>query len=165
MGSIKNINNSITGIIRSSKRPLLIALGNPLRRDDGVGYYVYKSLSNLKSIPITYCYSLELCTDIIAEYKPDTIIILDAIDAGIEPGDLVFTCDLNTIIEEYLPTTHTVPLSLVIRYLKETIPTIKRICLLGVQIKDRGIGEGLSSEVEKTTRYIIDLLTSIFPPS
>jgi len=162
---MNSIKDSIIDTIRSSRRPLIIALGNPLRRDDGVGYYIYKTLSSVKSIPITYCYSLELCTDIIAEYKPDTLIILDAIDAGIEPGSLVFTCDLSAIVEEYLPTTHTIPLSLVIRYLKEITLTLKSICLLGIQVKDRGVGESLSREVEKAAEYVINLLFSIFPPS
>ena len=159
---MNGLNKSIINTIKSSKRLLIVALGNPLRRDDGVGYYIYKALSSRKNIPIIYCYSLELCTHVIAKYKPDTLIILDAIDAGIEPGSLIFTCDLSVIVEEYLPTTHTVPLSMVIKYLRNITPTLKSICLLGIQVKDRGVGEGLSSEVERVANFIIEFLSSLF---
>ena len=155
-----SVKRELYSVLKSSSKPLIIALGNPLRRDDGVGYYIYMELSKHKNIPIVYSQGLELCTSMISEFKPDTIIIIDGVNAGIKPGSIIFTCDTSIVNEYYTPTTHRIPLPIIIDYLKKTTPTLKRICLLGIQVKDINIGEGLTSEVEKAAKTIIKLLLS-----
>lgn len=160
-----SVKRELYSVLRSSIKPLIIALGNPLRRDDGVGYYIYVELSKYRSIPIVYSQGLELCINLVSEFKPDTIIIIDGVDAGIKPGSIIFTCDISVVNEYYTPTTHRIPLHIIVDYLKKSTPTIKRVCILGVQVKDVSLGEGLSSEVEKAAKTIIKLLSILTTPN
>ena len=74
-----------------SDRTLILGLGNPTRSDDGVGVHVVESL-RARGVPAGV--HLEVAgtaglgiLDLIAGF--DRVLIVDAIDAGLEPGTAV----------------------------------------------------------------------------
>ena len=145
-----------------------MCIGNELRSDDGIGLVICRELTrsireNIDNVRVIECpYGLELCTDIVIEFKPDTILIIDAISANLEPGSIVFTCSLDEISDYTTISTHTIPINVIINYIKSYVSELKRVCLLGIQVKNTNLGDKISLEVKKSGEIIVSLLLRAF---
>lgn len=157
------------GFMMSDKRPieelqgylrgrvLLLAIGNTMRGDDGAGP---RLLERLKAeakgdlLGIDAGPAPERHFGEIEDLKPESIVLLDAVDWGGEPGEAAF------FEEESLPsracTTHDVSLKLVMRYLR--LQTGARVGLLGIQPAQTALGAKMTPAVEKTARWLADCL-------
>ena len=133
---------------------VILGIGNNLKSDDGIGsilarriqgkvpYLVYDSGSS----PENYL------GKIIRE-KPDTLLLIDAVDFSAAPGDF------NILEGEELQTqnmffTHNASLSLVINYLKNNLKV--DIIILIIQPKTLVFGDCLSQEVSATLGHLED---------
>lgn len=95
-------------------------------------------------------------TSLIRKEKPDLLVIVDATDMGLPPGEI------RIIPEEKLPkltyfSTHTLSLGFLIESLKGDIPNI---LFIGVQPKVVALGCTLSEEILTSAKRLLDLLIS-----
>jgi hydrogenase 3 maturation protease len=136
---------------------LILGIGNLLKRDDGIGpHFVRKfEVRSPKSETIDAGSAPENYTGKIRQLKPDTLVIVDAVDFGEKPGNI------RIVEEEKIKTqslsTHSISLKTFIDFIKADLPDLK-VVLVGIQPKEVNFGEGLSPEVEKA---VDELCTSL----
>ena len=133
---------------------VILCIGNRYGGDDGVGPYIANNLKNQENnnfyiidsgiIPENY-------TSVIKKLNPKNLIIIDAVEMNLKPGDI------RIIKKEKIGlmhiSTHNIPISLLINYLEKYI---KNIYFIGIQSK-RMSGE-LSKEVKKSADLLINYL-------
>jgi len=85
-------------------------------------------------------------TGTVRAFAPSHVVLLDAVDHGLEPGT-VFLADERSIAVGDM-TSHHLPLKLLMRFLGDSIPC--RVILVGVQPLNLRPGNRLSSPVRKT---------------
>ncbi len=143
---------------------LVLGIGNPYRRDDGVGPAVIRRLqadNNLEGVDL-----LDGGTDgfSLLEYLKayETALIIDAVDMGMTPGEIrVFSPEeaMLTIASDAL-STHGFGLAEVIGLMKALgIQTHLRI--IGVQAKDMTFGEEMSAEVSSKIEKILEMVKEL----
>ncbi len=131
-------------------RKVLLGLGNPLGRDDGVGLYVVSKLHGTDWLAIP-AQSLENAWGKVEKENPEKLVIVDAAEMGLPPGTI-----RRLPLEEsakMLGSTHGLPLSLLL-----SLVDVPEVMLIGVQPKEYGLGEGLSPEVQAAADFLILLL-------
>jgi hydrogenase maturation protease len=131
----------------------VIGLGNPLRRDDGIGLLLLQFLQeNKKTLSKTIDFidggtrGMNLI-HLLGDY--DTVLLVDAVDFKGTPGQIKkFTLDeiKNQKIQLFL-STHEPDFLTVFALLKELKMTPSHLVIFGVQPKDISQGIGLSKEV------------------
>jgi len=150
--------NRLEDILREGA--CLVGTGNPLRRDDGVGVWLAESLKgasaavfNVEDVPESYVGE-------IARTGLRNVIIMDAVDAGLEPGTVVFG-PLDELGERPGLSTHKLSLSLCGRFLGAHG---QRTFLLGIAPGDIDFGPGLTAEVERAAGQVRDLILRTCAP-
>ena len=138
---------------------IFLCIGNDMRGDDALGPLIAKNLEeifqkkldlmviNSETVPENY-------TGLIRKEKPSHIIFIDAVEMKMNPGDIKFIHGEE--IADYSISTHAMPLSFMIKYLKSF--TDARILLIGIQPKNlemsHDISEVVKNGVEKLTEII-----------
>ncbi|NQV04680.1 MAG: hydrogenase 3 maturation endopeptidase HyCI [Candidatus Omnitrophica bacterium] len=138
-----------------TERTVVVCIGNIDRGDDGVGPHLALAIKG--KVPyevIDAGVAPENYTGVIAKSRPNTIIIVDAIQFDAESGETRLFSGEDLRVGKV--STHDVSPKLLIEYLKSS--TDADIYLLGVRPKSNKLGEGLSSEVAKA----VEELTSQF---
>lgn len=138
---------------------MIIGIGSELRSDDGAGVEVVQRLRRKLAAEAGHRLSLvtggttpENVTAEIVRLKPDLIIFVDAADFGGVPGN-VRLLDLDEIVGMTF-SSHTLPLTVVIDYLRGFLPECL-VQVLGIQPQDTEFGEGLSKPVESAVAAIV----------
>ena len=147
---LESLSNRVKG------RVLILGVGNPLRGDDGAGPYLIAQLKGRVNAALLDCEEVpENFLGQIVDYRPDSVLIIDAVDLGMTPGAVAL------LEEEELEgrglSTHHAPLQLLIKCIKAE--TGSNVLVLGIQPKSTEFGCPISSEVKDT----IGLLQSILP--
>jgi hydrogenase 3 maturation protease len=93
-------------------------------------------------------------TGAIRAFFPSHVLLLDAVDHGLEPGT-VFLADERSITVGDM-TSHHLPLRLLMRFLGSSIPC--RVILVGVQPQTLLPGNKLSSPLKKTLPLLAEFL-------
>lgn len=147
-----------------SNKFLIICMGNEFRGDDGVGIYIYKKLKEfgIKNI-LNVGNALENFFGVIARYKPETILFIDGVYAGLKPGEVIFT-EIENIHEIFLASTHKIPIKLLIKYLN-SLSIYPKSYILGIQISDIGFGSKMSKNVKNSSQKILEIFFSILNSS
>ena len=131
-------------------RVLILGVGNPLKQDDRAGPHFVRNfkLQNPKSK-----HNVELLdagvapenyTGEIKKLKPDTLLVVDAIDFGGKPGSIKVFRGEEIGIHSF--STHNISLKTFIDFLKMDLPNLS-VTVVGIQPKQAGFGENLSPEV------------------
>lgn len=137
---------------------VIVAVGNPLRGDDGVGTYLAARLKNAIHWPIIDAGETpENFTDKIAALEPETILILDAGDWSGAPGDLRLLADHQ--IASGMLSTHGQSLSLFIRFLRQR--TSAQVWVLAIQVGCVSLGHPLSAEVKAQSDAVARMLAQV----
>jgi hydrogenase 3 maturation protease len=133
---------------------LILCIGNPQGGDDSVGPYIAEKLKkhqsdnliviNAETVPENY-------TGMVKQEKPDVLIIVDAIEMGINPGETRIV--KSEKIGEMHISTHGIPISVLVKYLKTFV---KKIILIGIQPSSMS-GE-ISEKVKNSAKKLIDLI-------
>jgi len=127
---------------------IILGVGNSLKRDDWIGCYATKILKReLKTKNIQFIIgsvSPEAFAEKIVRAKPTKIIILDAVNMGLKPGQ-VKVIDIKKI-KQTLPNTHKPSLRILIDYLRKTTDAVIKI--IGIQPKNVDFGEKMSKDVK-----------------
>jgi len=136
---------------------MLIGVGNPLGRDDGVGVYVAQALSGApgwRVIPAGP--SLENALGRVCRERPALLVIVDAADVGLSPGS--FRRLPLKGAERMLGSTHALPLGFLLGLITDVA---REVTLVGIQPRDLSLGEGLTPEVRKGADELISLLQEV----
>jgi len=156
---------ALTEWIRAAERLAILAVGNPFRMDDGVGIQILKLLK-AKSRRIKMVNCLQVPENHLGEvigFKPDKVLFIDGVDAGLPPGELVFAEFTGDEKIGPVISTHGVPLDVSASYLKASIGA--SVALIGVQVSSIEFGEGLTEEVERAAKSISHTLSRILNES
>jgi len=146
-----------------AKRVVLAGIGNPLRKDDFIGVKIVQDLENRVSqnVFLIECETVpESFIEPIVEFEPTHILLIDASLLGLKSGSVKFV-EANQMPTQAPVLTHALPLQLFCEYLTKT--THAKIALLAIQPKDTDFGEGLSPEIDRTAKYLTNLLLKVLP--
>ena len=148
--------------IIKDRKVVIIGLGHPLRGDDFIGSYIAEKLQQLiksSNILIINAETVpELYTDVVREFKPDILLIIDAVDFGGKPGEMIFSrlCDLEMVERNGL--SHALPLHLVLRLMNIEED---QVYILGIQPGNITVGNSMSQEVLKRAEVIVKIIRDI----
>ena len=149
--------------LSDAKRVVIAGIGNPLRKDDFVGVKIVRSLQGRvsKSVYLIECETVpESFIEQIAEFNPTHILLIDAALLDDKPG-VSKLVGSDQLANRPAVSTHALPLQIFCEYLRKT--TGAKIAMLAIQPKDASFGEGLTTEVEKTSTELTGLLSRILP--
>ncbi|SQI43985.1 Hydrogenase 3 maturation protease [Leminorella richardii] len=111
---------------------VVLTVGNAMMGDDGAGPKLYDMMTN-SPIPgwqaIDGGSAPENESHRVKALSPDTLVIVDAADMGLEPGE-VRLIDADIIADMFIMTTHNLPLNFLIDQLKEEI---SEVFFIGIQ--------------------------------
>ncbi|HYB93274.1 MAG TPA: hydrogenase maturation peptidase HycI [archaeon] len=152
--------NDLRGWFSNAQRVVIVGVGNPIRRDDGVGVEIVHSLKGKVSNDILLIESETIPENFInqiIEFKPTHILIINAALMHLNPG----TAKLVKSIEapEESISTHGLPIQIFVQYL--TKMTEANTAMLLIQPRDTGFGEGLTSELNKVKEKLAKNLFTI----
>jgi len=139
------------------KRIIILGCGNILFGDDGFGPEVVQYLKENFEIPDDVDVIdagtgvRNILFDLVLNpFKPDKVIIIDAVDIGRTPGE-VFEIDISSIpsvkIDDF--SMHQVPTSNLLRELKEICGVDVKVICVQVQYIPEEVKPGLSEVVKK----------------
>jgi len=141
---------------RLQGKVLIVGIGNRLRGDDGVGPEIINRLSS--PLPHLLLFDVgetpENYLGKIVKQKPDTIVLIDAVDFGSSPG-MIKIIEKDDIKDESL-STHNVSLNLVAKYLQKE--TSVDVFLLGIQPETTEFGREISQPVREGLEKIVRML-------
>ncbi|MCQ8894067.1 MAG: hydrogenase maturation peptidase HycI [Methanolinea sp.] len=132
---------------------ILLGVGNPLRRDDGVGNYVAANFRREGWRSIDCGTVPENFTGIVRKEHPPLLVIVDAAEMGMSPGD--FYVVPKERVKDVSFGTHQLPLDVIVDYLAHSAG---RIVIIGIQPRVVETGEGLSPPVREGADRLIGRL-------
>jgi hydrogenase 3 maturation protease len=139
---------------------VVIGLGHPLKGDDYVGSLVAKDLrKRIKSsagvVIVDAEDSPENVINVLNDNNPGLVVLIDAVEAGLEPGSVTLR-DLSETTYPFFGS-HSLPL----KVLLQMGPAIPKTVLLGIQPSSYQIGGPLSREVAQAEAEIVMELGSL----
>jgi len=147
------------------KEIIVIGVGNPLRRDDGVGLEVIRLLSENRER-----YNLSPDTDLVdggtdglglIEYLKNykKVIIIDAVEMKLTPGTIKVFTPVEAVmnINSDALSTHGFGIAELIKLAKE-LDISPELIIVGVQPEDVGYGEKLTAPVSSVRDNLIKLV-------
>lgn len=140
----------------------MLAIGNELRGDDGLGPLFAKKLSQITEnssdvVVIDGGTVPENFTGSLRKEKPTHVILIDAVEMNGNPGDIEFI--EKERISEFNVSTHSMPISFLIKYLETTSPF--KIILVGIQPQKMVLGEEITLEVENSVNDLINIFKKV----
>jgi hydrogenase 3 maturation protease len=133
---------------------LVLGIGNALRGDDAVGPMV---CARVGSGGVVDCGDApERYLGLAGEARAARVLMVDAVDFGGEPGELVF-CRLKDLVERF-GTTHDSCLGVLARYIEQEHG--KPVAVLGVQPADTRFGAPVHTLVQAAIDQVSALLQS-----
>lgn len=136
------------------KKGLILCIGTELREDDRACLELCKELANLGLDAVECPFGLEMCSHIVVERRPRLIAIFDAMVSGSTPGTIALV-DLDEITDILL-TTHTIPINMVLKYIRSSIPDLETI-VIGIEVERLGIGIEISESVRKAIDRVVEV--------
>ncbi len=138
-------------------KKLVLTVGNELMGDDAAGPLLAKLL---EKNPLSDWEVIdggttpENCLHRIREMRPDLVLVVDAADMNLPPGSIRLIPP-EAIGEHLLMTTHNLPLTYLIRALREFVP---QVYLLGIQPRDVLFGLPAFIGVKKAVATVYEKL-------
>lgn len=144
---------------RLKGKVLILGVGNRLRGDDGAGPDLIRQLKGRVDAFLLNCEEEpERFLDRIAGMKPESILIVDAVELRAHPGSVALLEEDQ--VERRTLFSHHASLKLFIECVKGE--TGAKVLVLGIQPKSTEIGQGMSSEVRESVGHLRDLLIRTF---
>lgn len=138
----------------------LLCVGNCMMGDDGAGPRLAELCTEQ---PLTGWTVIdggsapENDIGFIRELHPEHLVIVDATDMGLAPGEMRII-DENDIGEMFMMTTHNLPLTFLIQQLREDIP---QITFVGIQPDVVAFYYPMSQVVEQAVSHLHQLLPAL----
>jgi len=150
---VKTKENPFTSILKG--KTVIFGVGNILRGDDGLGPVLVQRLTGkVNALCLDGGSAPENYLGKIVKERPDTVLIIDALHMGGHPGE--FRIINPGELEGMGFTTHTIPLTILIEYLKSEL--FSSIHILGVQPARLQMGLPLSPAVERSIHRLEHLI-------
>jgi len=150
--------DELKSFLTGARKVSILAVGNLLRGDDGVGIVVGNMIRNSAPVDVYICETTpENYLYRIVSGNYTHVIIIDSAMANASPGD-VFFIDHNKLVETTI-STHGIPLSLIVEFLE--MNNI-RVLVIGIQPEDTSIREGLSEAVRRAAVNLSQVLIKAF---
>jgi len=109
---------------------VIVGVGNPLRGGDAAGSLVSRQIAASRAVSVIDAQDVpENYVAAVVNCRPDTIVLIDSVDLGSEPGSVALL-DRNQIAG-YWPSTHRVPLSLLMSVFERE--THARVFVIAIQ--------------------------------
>ena len=155
----------------ATMKELVLGIGNSLKGDDGVGSYVVGKLNDrLCSVPAASdgaeaagrgterfaidCGMLpENYSSVVRQHSPDRVVLVDAAEMGLPPGSVRAVPPERAGL--MCVSTHGMPLSLFVSYLKEFCPDVT---LIGIQGERMELGAPICREVVEAADRLATLV-------
>jgi hydrogenase 3 maturation protease len=134
---------------------ILMGVGNEMLGDDGAGIYIADRFVAEGWRTLSCGTAPENFTSIIRREKPEILLIVDAADMGLSPGE--FRIVMESAIEDVSIGTHQLPLSHLITYLHSSAT---EIVFIGIQPRTVEMGAEMSAEVKKGAGVLMKILES-----
>lgn len=153
--------NLLLAFLNGAENPLLIGIGNRLRKDDAAGLMVISRLKRKKvkkAILMDCGTAPENFTGEIKRLKPTHIIFFDAVEMGKDPG--TYAIINEDVICAGSISTHKQSLKILFRILKEGIPNVK-IMLVGIQPKSLEFGKKLTRPVDRGVKSLVNNIVNV----
>lgn len=157
---------------KNKNKTLILGVGNPLRRDDGIGPEVIRLLTDDRTKKNS-TYKLSSDIDLIdggtdglglIEYLKDykKVIIVDAVEMNLAPGTIkIFSPDEAVLkIARDSLSTHGFGIAELIKLAKE-LDINPELVIAGVQPKDISYGEKLSDSVASVLEKLIKIILKV----
>jgi hydrogenase 3 maturation protease len=153
-------------LARLLKEPAcLVGVGNPLRRDDGVGPWIIGALrAVLAGSTVRLVDAQDVPENFVLSIARDAcrnVVFIDAVSAGGPPGTVVFG-PLAEFGEIESFSTHKLALSFSGKFLE---PAGKQVYLLGIVPADLAFGTGFSVPVERAAAAVRDFIRRAARPA
>lgn len=132
---------------------VLIGIGNPLRGDDGVGPWIADHFREEGWLSLNCGTAPENFTAVIRRAAPDLLLIVDAADIGLPPGE--FRVVDPSQIEDVSIGTHQLPITHLMEYLKNSVNTI---IFVGIQPAGISDEEQISAEAKAGAETLMQVL-------
>ena len=144
------------------EKTLILGVGNVLRGDDGIGPALIRNLQGKVGCGLIDCGETpENCLQKIIDFRPSTIIIVDAADWGGPAGEI------RQVRPEEISNPsfsgHTASLGLCLDYLRAHLRA--RIIVIGVQSGKREFLDPISPEGKRALEILQDRLARLSPSS
>ena len=140
-------------------RVAIVGIGNNLRNDDGAGILVAREIQHRERaadaghlLIIEAGHAPENVTAELRNFAPQLILLIDAADMRDVPGAICWVPIQS--IEGMSASTHSLPLSMLARYL--TLELNCMVALIGIQPRSNDFGETISAEVSQAVKDIVD---------
>lgn len=148
--------------LQGAGKVFVLGIGMDWKGDDRLGvalaWALAKKLPACPAIRITSGGEApENFTGAIRQFLPSHVLLLDAVDHGLEPGT-VFLADEQAITIGDM-TSHHLPLKLLMRFLSASIPC--QVILVGVQPQSLRPGNRFSAPIKKTLPLLAEFLSEI----
>jgi len=143
-------------------RVVVLGVGNTLRRDDGFGVHVASQLKRFKlkdTLVLEAGPSPENVLDDILKFKPSHIVVVDSVEMRRRPGELVIA-GLESVADELAVSTHRIPLTLLVKYLR-LMGFKGKVIIVGAQPVDLSFGEGLTPQVKTAVEEVVEMLRRV----
>ena len=129
-----------------------MCIGNTEGGDDAVGPYVAEKLKDI--FTVIDCGTVpENYTSVVKRENPDNLIIIDAVDMGLSPGEIRMVPKEKIGVMHI--STHGIPIPILINYLEKYV---KNIIFIGIQPKK--MSGSMTFNVEKSADKLIDMIRS-----
>jgi len=133
-------------------KSLIMCIGNREGGDDAFGPYIAYKLGDVFDV-IDCGTSPENYTGVVKKKNPENLIIIDAVEMGLQPGSIrIIPRDKIGVMTI---STHGIPISLIIEYLEQNV---KNIIFIGIQPKE--MSGQMSEVVRKEADTLISLITN-----
>jgi hydrogenase 3 maturation protease len=143
-------------------KKLVLTVGNLMMGDDAAGPLLAQALL---ASPVDGWevldggYAPENCLHRIRELAPEQVLVVDAADMDLAPGEIRLIDDAK-LDDPFLMTTHSLPLSYLIQSLRESTP---KVHLLGIQPQMVAFGFPVSPEVQQAVGQVYERLKQAEP--
>ena len=145
-------------------RIAVLGVGNPMRSDDAAGVLLARALSERDCARNTDCVLIleagqapENRTGELRRFGPDVVVIIAAADMKEWPGTIRWIPEDS--IDGMSASTHSLPLSLLARYLKLELNCV--VTILGIQFVSNELGERVSPEVLQAVEEVAGVLDEL----
>jgi hydrogenase 3 maturation protease len=157
--SLNQLLQQLTSESGEPPRVAIVGIGNPLRNDDAAGMLVARKLQHQECaadaphlLIIQAGHAPENVTGELRGFAPELILLIDAADLRDVPGAICWVPIQS--IEGMSASTHSLPLSMLARYL--TLELNCMVALIGIQPKSNDFGETVSTEVAHAVDEIVE---------
>ena len=147
-------------LFQGKKRVVICGIGNDIRGDDAFGVLVAERLKGLDNpdVLVLNCGEVpENYTGKIANFKPDLVVLVDAVDFGGEVGEYIIADPEGTLGEAI--STHGLPLKFVTQFMKTMVNA--EFVLIGCQPGSTGLFQEPSELIKERAERLAELLAGI----